>query len=97
MTPKVCSLSTLKIKYNPAITISPKNNSKRISLLLKNNGSISDVNNAPVLIAIKAIDTLDTFMAEKKAIQCKAIIIPLNKNLRSAFGEVFSDFLLINR
>ncbi len=83
--------------YNPAITINPNNNSKKINLLLKNRGSISDVNNAPVLIATKAIETLATFMAEKNATQCKAIIVPLIKNFNNPLGVVLRDFFLIKK
>ena len=46
-----------------------KNNSKKSSFLLKNKGSISDVNKAPVLIETNATETFATFMAEKNVIQ----------------------------
>ena len=93
--PMVYSLSTLKIKYKPAITIKPKSNSSNIKRLLKNKGSIRDVNSAPVLMAIKAIETLAIFIAVKKATQCNAIIIPLIRNFNNPFGVVLSDFFLI--
>ena len=67
--------------YKPKITIKPSTISSNLILLLKNSGSISDVKKAPVLIVTKATETLDTFMALKKKIQCKAIMIPVNKNL----------------
>ena len=90
--PKVYWLSTLKIRYSPEITIKPNKSSKKISLLLKKKGSISDVNNAPVLIATSAMDTFATLIAEKKAIQCTAISVPPTKNFKSPFEVVFKDF-----
>ena len=50
-------------------SIQSKNNSKKSSFLLKNKGSISDVNKAPVLIETNATETFATFMAEKNVIQ----------------------------
>ena len=95
MIPKVYSVSKLKIRYKPEITIKPKKSSKIMSFLLKKMGSIIEVNSAPVLMATNATETLDTLMAEKKKIQCTAINTPPIKNLRSALGGTFIDFFLI--
>ena len=39
-------------------------------------GSKSAVNNEPVAVAAKAIETFDCLMASKKKIQCAAMINP---------------------
>ncbi len=46
---------------------------------------MSDVKKAPVLMVTKATETLETFIALKKKIQCKAMIIPVNKNFTNPF------------
>ena len=78
--PKIYLDSKLKMKYNPATTINPNKISINLIFRLKKKGSIKEVKKAPVLIVTKAIETLDTFIALKKKIQCSAIIIPVHKN-----------------
>ena len=81
--------------YRPKITIKPNIISSSLIFLLKKIGSIKETKKAPVLIVTKATETLDTFMALKKKIQCKAIIIPVNKNLRIPFVSTLNDFFFI--
>ena len=74
----------LKMIYNPTITNEPNKISINRMRLLKKKGSINEAKNAPVLMVTKATETLDTLMALKKVIQCKAMIIPESKNLIKA-------------
>lgn len=41
------------------------------------------------------METVDTFIAWKKKIQCNAINNPTNVNLDKTFGETLNDFFLI--
>ena len=74
------------------MTIAPKKISINLILLLKKNGSINDVKNAPVLIVTNATETLDTLIALKKVIQCNAIMIPESKNFSIAFLSILNFF-----
>ena len=78
--------------YRPKITINPNIISNGLILLLKKIGSIKDTKKAPVLIVTKATETLDTLMALKKKIQCKAIITPVTKNLKIPLASTLNDF-----
>ena len=80
--------------YRPKITIKPNIISKSLIFLLKKIGSMNETKKAPVLIVTRATETLDTFMALKKKIQCKAIIIPVNKNLKIPLVSTLNDFFL---
>ena len=80
--------------YKPKITIKPNIISKSLIFLLKKIGSMNETKKAPVLIVTRATETLDTFMALKKKIQCKAIIIPVNKNLKIPLVSTLNDFFL---
>lgn len=80
--------------YRPKITIKPNIISKSLIFLLKKIGSMNETKKAPVLIVTRATETLDTFMALKKKIQCKAIIIPVNKNLKIPLVSALNDFFL---
>lgn len=90
-------LSKLKIMYKPTITNAPKSISIRFIFLLKKIGSINDVKKAPVLIVTKATDTLDTFIALKKVIQCTAMMIPVIKNSKIALLVILKDFFFIKK
>ena len=67
------------------------------TFLLKKMGSINDVKKAAVLMVTRATETLDTFMALKKKIQCKAMIIPVNKNLVNPFLSTLKDFFFTKK
>ena len=47
-----------------------------------------------MLMATKATETLEAFMAEKKKIQWVVIKIPPIKNLNNALGGTLNDFFL---
>ena len=72
--------------------MSPKTISNLLIFLLKKIGSINDTKKAPVLIVTKATETLDTLMALKKNIQCKAIITPVRKNFPIPIPSTLNDF-----
>ena len=68
------------------MTINPNKTSYQITLRLCNNGSRSEVKNAPVDIIASVTETLETLIAPKKANQCKAMISPDKKNAAIVFG-----------
>jgi hypothetical protein len=53
-------------------------------------GSKSEAKKAPVDIIAKVIETLDTFIAEKKVTQCNAIKNPTKLNFKRVFRETFN-------
>ena len=69
-------ISTLRIRYSPAIITSPKKISYHRILRLKKMGSRMDAKNDPVEKMARVMETLEMLMARKKKIQCKAIKIP---------------------
>ena len=83
--------------YNPPTTIKPRIISTALILLLKKIGSMSDVKNAPVLIANRATETFETLMALKNVIQWSAIKIPDSENLNSDFLSNSNDFFVIKK
>ena len=83
--------------YNPTTTSKPRIISTALILLLKKIGSMSDVKNAPVLIATRATETFETLMALKNVIQWSAIKIPDSKNLNNDFLSSSNDFFLIKK
>ena len=83
--------------YNPITTKTPKTISRVFIFRLKKIGSNNDVKNAPVLMVTKATETLDTFIALKKATQCNAIIIPVKKNLSSDFLSTLKRFFFTRK
>jgi hypothetical protein len=66
-------------------------------LRLKKIGSIRETKKAPVLIVTRATETVDTLIAVKKKIQCKAIRIPVKKNLAIAIQSTLNDFLFTRK
>ena len=92
--PNKYSDSTLKIIYNPIITINPKITSYLIIFLLKKIGSKNEAKKAPVDIIAKVIETLETLIALKNANQCKAIINPTKANFIRDGKEIFNFPLL---
>ena len=90
-------VSKLKIMYKPPTTIAPKRISISRIRLLKKKGSIKEVKNAPVLMVTNATDTLDTLIALKNMIQCRAMIIPEIKNLIKPFLSRANFFLRITK
>ena len=64
-------------------------------LRLKNKGSKKAVNNAPVERVLKATDTLDIFIAQKKRIQCKPITAPIPSNLKIFFLVSFKEIFFM--
>lgn len=58
-------------------------------------GSRIEVKKAPVDSVARVMDTLETFIAAKKVIQCKAIIIPAKKSVKNNFREIVKDIFLI--
>ena len=62
--------------------------------LLKNRGSKREAKKAPVDIIAKVIETLDTFIAEKKVTQCKAIINPTKQNFKRLIKVIFKGAFL---
>ena len=71
--------------------------SHSLMLLLKKRGSIRETKKAPVLMVTNATETLETLIALKKNIQCKAIRIPVTKNLAMAMRSTLKDFLHIKK
>ena len=83
--------------YKPTTTSKPRIISTALILLLKKIGSMSDVKNAPVLIATRATETFETLIALKNVIQWSAIKIPDSKNLNNDFLSSSNDFFLIKK
>lgn len=54
---------------------------------------MKDAKNAPVENMISVMDTLDSSIAPKKVIQCKATIIPATENFAKVFKEILSLIL----
>ncbi len=57
-------------------------------------GSSIEVKKAPVESIDNVIDILDTLIAAKKVIQCKAIIIPAKKRVKNNLLEILRDIFL---
>jgi hypothetical protein len=58
-------------------------------------GSIKDVKKAPVENMARVIEILETLIAAKNVIQCKAMTMPAKKNFRMVLKETISEIFLI--
>ncbi|MCY1486506.1 hypothetical protein D9M68_201500 [compost metagenome] len=74
--PKMYRVSTCMIIKSPPMIINPKKTSYQSIFLLKKIGSNIEAKNAPVENTASVIETLETFIALKKKIQCRAISKP---------------------
>ncbi len=74
-------ISLCVIRNTPMTTRMPNTISYQTIRLLKIKGSTKEAKKAPVENMAKVMETFDWFIASKKVIQCRAMMIPAKRNL----------------
>jgi len=95
MIPKKNLVSKEKIMARPTIVAIPKIASYLTNFFPVINGSSIEMKKAVLAITAKATLTFETFIAQKKVIQWKAIMKPTRMNLNIRFLSNLISFLLI--